>query len=64
MMYKPGELTKWWDGLSKQDHIEVLATMVDKMREPSFALSLSRQYDEGRVFSEPQLAAIRKWHRD
>lgn len=40
---------------------ELLAPMIARSNTPSFALSLSRQYEAGQDFTVKQLAAIRKW---
>jgi hypothetical protein len=61
MVYSDAENARWWADLSKQDRAEILATMIEKATDPSFALSLSRQYDQRKDFSPKQLAAIRKW---
>lgn len=61
MIYTDEQLKRWWSGLSKQDQREILGTMCDKMAHKDFALSLSRQYQQGKEFSPSQLHHIRKW---
>lgn len=55
------ENQRWWTGLSRMARIEILALMVYRSQIPDFAISLTRQYEEGKEFSPKQLAAIRKW---
>lgn len=67
MEYSDDENRRWWDKLTKQDQLEILGTMVEKMGKQdaaftdSFAVSLTKQYQRGQHFSPRQLAAIRKW---
>lgn len=63
MMHTDEEIKRWWASLSKTRQAEILGTMVDKAYDPKFALSLSKQYEEGREFSPKQLDAIKKWDR-
>lgn len=64
MIHSDDELQLWWKRLSRAEQSDLLATMIDKMSNPDFAISLSERYESGEEFSAKQLAAIRKWHRD
>lgn len=63
MEYSDEELKRWWNGVSKSEQMEILATMIELMYNPAFAISLSKQYETGRPFSAKQIAAIRKWEK-
>jgi hypothetical protein len=63
MIYSNEELLRWWKGLAKSAQLDLLARMVDRMSDPTFALSLVAQYERGKDFTPNQLAAIRKWDR-
>jgi hypothetical protein len=64
VIYTDEENIRWWEALTEQGRLDVLATMIDKMEHSDFAMSLSTQYARKIKLSARQIAAIRKWARD